>query len=218
MFDKAFKKVHWPDGKPNKYLWKKFKGHFPVQNLLKDNAQFRQVDLSLIKDLANQDLFNLTQKEYQTLLYRNGAIQKVQACTKDAQSLINKMQEIEYKYELMQIIFITNGGKIKSPVIKGSQNEVSNLKEIKNIILSTRFELERHDLQIKSIHLLHTHPSLELIVTTSQKTFLNIHPLTRSDVGFLRELQYHFQWPISLSAVTPSGIQYTTTCENILDS
>lgn len=211
-----FKKYTWKDHQPNQKLWSKFKSSKNVKEFIRQDLTFQHIDLHSLNRLAENKLFQLEKENYQLYLFKNGCKQRISPLTSHAENLYQIMQKDAYKREHLQIIFKGMSRTYNSKIFSGTKQSVSSFEEVLDEIIYKKRELENYGEIIKSIHILHTHPSLEHLAASEKSTYITLHPLSKSDISLMEKIQAYFHFPIFLSAITPSRIQYTASVEQLI--
>lgn len=202
----------------NEKLISKFKKYPDDLKKIKNYQNVKEVTFQDLERFGQYEHFQFKKNYYNLFLFKNGARQKVSLVKTIHHDLYQSMLDSKKNKELLRITLRSDSGTYQSEIFQGNENRVSSFKEIEKIIYQLRSTADAAGEKTQSIHIVHTHPSYEIYGYDRDKSFVSLHPLSKNDLNLLCEIQYRYEFPIELTAITLSGIQYSATFHDLFSS
>ncbi len=200
--------LKWIGPKPHKSLWKMF--------WLKNKTHLTKGEFKHLNyvDLLYFGGTNYSFKDGQ-LYYRRDVQQSVTQNSKDENRLLELSMGPFFPHEVYRVQVETNIGTIiKSKVFHKNMTKGPGAIELLKEIFRLESEVKRINLRIKSIHIIHTHPSLEIGVKKDGKWRFFLNGLSKADLLLGEFLSKRLKKEIFIKAITPNGVNYSYTFRN----
>lgn len=120
--------------------------------------------------------------------------------------LLNKSMLGIFPHEVFQIKIRTSSGHIiEGPVFHGTPEKSSTYNELRKIIKQLVFKTRTEGYQIVEVELVHTHPSLEVMIISGDDHKFIFNGLSKTDCTTGQRLAEFLDYPLLLRAITPSA-------------
>lgn len=179
----------WIGPRPSFWLWIKF--------LKESKIKFgKEVKVGLLEFEEIKEIQNTTKHFSGQIIRKNNWVEK---------NLLNRSTLYFFPHEVFQIRVInTQNIDFSTKIYHGKKNKCSTKAElsliIKEIVLKARKEL----LQIEEIEIMHTHPSLEVLIADETQSKFVFNGLSETDIKTTQEIAEFVNYPLRIKAVTPS--------------
>ncbi len=181
-----------------------------------ENAEFILLNYDLLKKLIDADAVPRSYSIRGDQIFKNdpdGAGQQHVNCI-DQNDLLLIDQTLKYRKlnEVLQISILTESKEFyRSDILAGEEKFVGNISSIQEWIDEHTFYLRRLGHSITHIFIDHVHPSLEVVAVTDAKFTSITNGLSRTDVKIAEKISEHLMYPLTISAILPSGLKYSRT-------
>lgn len=208
LFNQVTPKQWFGEG-PDQRLEAKLDSILP--DTIADEAEFFQLTYPLLKKMINADAVSRDYEiEGDTVVKRGKFTQQVSSITELDQELIDASLSYRNLKEVLRISILTESNEwYHSDIISGSEKLVGNPIAIMDWIHEHTFYIRKLGHSIRSLHVNHVHPSLEVIIATDEKMTSITNGLSDSDYQVGLRVSEYQMYPLFLSAILPSGLKYT---------
>jgi hypothetical protein len=215
LFNLALKKIskqqkrRWFGACPDHKLEKKLNQSIPEN--ISDDADFFQLDYSLLKTLINKDMISTKYRyAYSSIIYTGTKPQIVEALNEADLELINHSIQGKKLQEVMKLCITTKDKERHySDIQYGKENFISSIGEIYQWFYRQTNILLNCGKQIAKLEIVHVHPSLEVLIYSSDKTTTVTNGLSDRDIKTGSIIREKLNYPVRLSALLPSGLKYS---------
>ncbi len=176
--------------------------------------------LSSAKELSYQDYLSLAKLQIfpENLIYRNGEIlshvngivQTIRPLMKSEITLLKKSNLLFNPHEVFQLMAIDHRGhKHFSKIRHGKKSSYGNQESIYLEIQNFIYALKKKNFEVKQMQIMHTHPSIDMKITSGQKTTIIQNALGYCDINLFKKMSKEWPFKISIKAILPNEISYT---------
>lgn len=203
------KERFWFGPTPDQRLVSKLNSILPES--IPAEAQFLQLEYSLLKKLINADGVSRDfDFDGDSIIKRGKFTQLISKISELDQQLIDASLAQKDLREVLRISILTESDEwYHSDIIVGSEKIVGNPIAIMDWIHEHTFYIRKLGHSIRSLHIDHVHPSLEVVAITDEKMTSVTNGLSNSDYEVGQKVSEYQMYPLFLSAILPSGLKYT---------
>ena len=212
---KKEERLNWIDKKIHKALKKK------IQDLVTKRAQHKlggiqlnvmMIDFNLLKYLIFHKKIGNKFKiiSDQLLTETSGKKQYIHKINLQDRELLKASLKYKRPIEVMRLSIKTHSGDIfNSKIIQGTQTTVGNKAKIQEWIQNTSFKIKRSGHFISTIHIDHVHPTVEVLIFNNKGHISITNGLGEQDLFIANSLADHIPYPLTITAILPSGLKYS---------
>lgn len=111
-----------------------------------------------------------------------------------------------FPHETAQIRIVNaQGENFCSKVFHGGRSSLGNVEQLRFEIRRMIFKARKKGLTIEEVEIAHTHPSLEVMIESGEKSQFIFNGLSRSDRRFGERLAPFLDYPLRVKAITPAA-------------
>ncbi|MCK5883104.1 MAG: hypothetical protein KAG61_05400 [Bacteriovoracaceae bacterium] len=199
----------WFGDEPDQRLVRKLNSILP--ETIPTDAELIQLEYSLLKKLIDADGVSRDYKYDGESIVKSGSFtQTVNPISDRDKDLIAEGLSGRDLREVLRISILTESNEwYHSDIITGSEKLVGDPITIMDWIHEHTFYIRKLGHSIRSLHIDHVHPSLEVVVVTDEKLISVTNGLSHSDYEVGLKVSEYQMYPLFLSAILPSGLKYT---------
>lgn len=201
----------WFGDRPDPKLEQKLNSILP--ETIAEDAEFILLNFELLKKLIDADAVPRNYFMKHGRLYKSGDFnQLITPIDDEDQLLVTESLKQRQLSEVMQIVILTESGEhYRSDILFGEEKLVGNISSIQEWIHEHSFYLRRLGHSIVNVSINHVHPSIEVVAVTDEKFTSVTNGLSSSDYAVAERISQHVMYPLTISAILPSGLKYSYT-------
>jgi len=180
----------------------------------------RSFSLSAAKMIKYEDYISMATTNLfpKKLNYQNGVLTSF---VNDIKQVIRPISEIEKRllkksnllfnpHEVFCLKVLDQWGHTHFSKIKhGKKSSFGDESLIFREIQFMQRKLRLNNIQIQNLEILHTHPSIDMTVTTNVKTSLIQNALSETDINLCKKMSREWPFNINVKAILPNEISYS---------
>ncbi|MFZ8933992.1 MAG: hypothetical protein ACO2ZP_08855 [Bacteriovoracaceae bacterium] len=202
-------KYKWLGPKPHKSLWKIFCLKNKT-NVFPDGEFKHLTYVDLLYFGGTNYIFKNGQ-----LYFRRNVLQHIKQNNQEDQELLNQGMGWFMPHEVFKLKVETSiGSVIESDIIHKTIAKGPQILEIIREIKKIELRVKKQNIAIKTVHLIHTHPSLEIGIKKGNKWTFYRNGLSQADLTLGELLHQRLKYNLCLKAITPNGINYNYKFKN----
>lgn len=201
----------WFGKRPDEKLEAKL--NYVLPETIAEDAEFIQLGHDLIVKLIDADAVPRDYYVKGERVFKKGEIiQELFPLDEHDHELVNHSLKFRTPLEVMQMTLVTESGELyRSDILVGEEKLVGSIDLIQEWIHEHSFYLRRLGHSIIRAEIDHVHPSLEVVIMTDEKFTSITNGLSASDIAVAERISQHVMYPLTISAIIPSGLKYSYT-------